>query len=197
MSLPATSMGCRLMSCCGATTACPPTTWRWSSTTLPPGSTSSCAVTTCCRRRRVSWPSATPSDCRRRATPTSHSWSAPTEQRLAKRDGAITLAALAAAGVGRGCRAFGAGRVDRPRRGRRIGVSRRARRTLRRRCPRPRRGRSCSLRGRAGGCRTGCWGASVVSRFGLSALVASVRCGPPLAPPTGRDSTPIATASSS
>ena len=119
----------------------------------------------------------------------------PDGQRLTKRDGAITLSELAAAGH----RRRGAARPPWPRRSA---------------SPRP-----------ASACRPPNWsaastwppslgtpagpvrladvlamaeqvgrGAVDVPRIGPSVLVASVRCGPPTAPPTGRDSTPLATA---
>ena len=115
-------------------------------------------------------------------------------RRLAKRDGAITLAALSHRGLGveavRSALAVTLGIAA----ARRTGVA-------------PANSSAASISPRSPGRPVGpcatrtCWrqpntlgDRSALSRIGSSALVVSVRCGPPLAPPTGRDSTPTATA---
>ncbi len=80
------------ISCCAAVTGCPPTTWPSWSTMPPQASTRWCAGTTCCRRRRGRPISRRCWATRSRPTPT-YRWCSTTDgKRLAKRDGAVTLA---------------------------------------------------------------------------------------------------------
>ena len=85
----------------GATTGWRPTTWRWWSTTATPASTRWSAATTCCRRR-----SSQAYLARLLGYPVPTYAHVPLAlnaegRRLAKRDGAVTLADLAARGVRR------------------------------------------------------------------------------------------------
>lgn len=88
------------MWCCNATTAYPPTTWPWSSTTPRRASLTSCAATICSAAHRANgcynscWVYPEPAYAHVPLV------LAPDGTRLAKRHGAVTLADLAARGIG-------------------------------------------------------------------------------------------------